>query len=67
MFGAECADLKLKQRVNGSDEWVPLGEAIIQQMEQTNSRMFQPQNILIPEIMRFYISPSDRVLASNQD
>ena len=67
MFGAECADLKLKQRVNGRDVWMNLGEVMIQQFEQSNNRMFQLHNILIPEIMRFYISPSDRVLAGNQD
>ena len=29
MFGAECADLKLKQRVNGVDVWMNLGEVMV--------------------------------------
>ena len=30
MFGSDCADLKLKQKVNGTDVWMNLGEVIIQ-------------------------------------
>ncbi len=67
MFGSECADLKLKQRVNGADVWMNLGEVIIQQLEQSNLRMFHLHNILIPELTSYYYSPSDRVLAHNQD
>ena len=67
MFGSGCADLKLKQRVNGNDVWMSLGEVIIQQMEQSNLRMFHLHNILIPELTPYYYSPSDRVLAHNQD
>ncbi len=65
MFGSECADLKLKQRVNGADVWMNLGEVIIQQLEQSNLRMFHLHNILIPELTSYYYSPSDRVLAHN--
>lgn len=65
MFGSECADLKLKQRVNGNDVWMSLGEVIIQQMEQSNLRMFHLHNILIPEFKPYYYSPSDRRLAHN--
>lgn len=54
MFGSECADLKLKQRVNGNDVWMSLGEVIIQQMEQSNLRMFHLHNILIPELTPYY-------------
>ena len=65
MFGAECEDLKLKQTYGGKDQWVNLGEVVIQLLEKSITRPFQFHNIIFPELLPYYISASDRELAKN--
>jgi cytochrome P450 len=67
MFGADCEDLKLKQTIDGKDQWVNLGEVVIQLLEKSTTRMFQVHNMIFPELLPYYISSSDKELAKNQD
>ena len=65
LFGGDSEDLKLKQTYNGVEKWVNFGEVIIQQMEMTNTRLFQIHNLFFPELTSYYFSKSDRELAKN--
>ncbi len=67
LFGSDLANLKVPQREKGEEKLQYLGDSVIQQVEASMEREFQPHLLLFQELSTFYLSKQDKELAFNQD
>lgn len=56
LFGEGYLDAKVKQRSDGKEVWMALGETILTQIEKSMSRQFQAHLVLFHELLPYYIS-----------
>ena len=67
LFGSDLSNLKVPQRGKGEEKLQYLGDSMIQQVEASMERPFQPHLLLFEELSTFYLSKQDKELAFNQD
>jgi hypothetical protein len=67
LFGSDLSNLKVPQREKGEEKLQYLGDSMIQQVEASMEREFQPHLLLFQELSTFYFSKQDKELAFNQD
>jgi hypothetical protein len=65
LFGSKAEAQKVRQRVDGKEKWVPLGEAMIISFENMIQRNRQPHLMLIGELKPYYLTSFDKDLDFN--